>query len=143
MILPDANVLIYAYDETSPFHNKAKAWWERVLSGNEPVGIPMVVVLAFTRILTHTGICTNPLTASEVRRRVTIWFDQPHIRLLSSSESSLKSFYDLLECSGCGGNLSTDALIAAHAREHSAVICSNDRDFDRFPGVKWRNPLVN
>jgi len=50
-------------------------------------------------------------------------------------------FYDLLKEAGMGGNLSTDTLIAIHAREHSAVIYSNDRDFGRFPGIKWANPL--
>lgn len=141
MIVPDANLLIYAYDQASPFHVNAKAWWEDVLSGNEPVGIPMVVVLAFTRILTHTRICQNPMTTREVQERVSVWFGCPHVRLLSTSESSLQVFFDLLTGSGTSGNLCTDALIAVHAREHSAVIYSNDRDFDRFPGIKWTNPL--
>jgi toxin-antitoxin system PIN domain toxin len=141
VIVPDANVLIYAYDETSPYHNKARSWWEALLSGTEPIGIPMVVVLAFTRILTHTAICRNPLTVDEVRVRVEPWFSLPHVRLLSVSESSLGVFFDLLSASGRGGNLSTDALIALVAREHSAVIHSNDTDFNRFPGIKWVNPL--
>jgi len=141
VILPDANLLIYAYDESSPHHVKAKEWWETTLSGSTPVGIPMVVVLAFTRLMTHTSVCQNPLTVREVRNRVDVWFSLPHVRLLQLSESGLDSFFNLLEECGRGGNLSTDALIAVHAREYSATVYSNDRDFDRFPGIKRRNPL--
>ena len=60
MIVPDANLLIYAYDTTSPHHAKARTWWEERLSGDEPVGIPWVVVLAFTRLLTHPAVCAAP-----------------------------------------------------------------------------------
>lgn len=141
MIVPDVNLLVYAYDETNPQHEKARQWWENVLSGAEPVGIPWVVVLGFTRILTHPQICANPLAADEVRRVVSEWMGLPHVRVIQLSNQALELFFDLLEEAGMGGNLATDALIALHSREHSATIHSNDRDFDRFPGIKWFNPL--
>lgn len=141
MIVPDVNLLVYAYDETSPDHGKARRWWEQVLSGSEPVGLPWVVVLAFTRLLTHPQICANPVSVDEVRRAVTGWVDLPHVRIIQLSNRALDLFFDLLEEAGMGGNLTTDALIALHAREHSATVCSNDRDFDRFPGIRWINPL--
>jgi toxin-antitoxin system PIN domain toxin len=141
MIVPDVNLLVYAYDETSPQHAKARDWWEKTLSGTEPVGIPWVVVLGFSRILTHPQICANPIAVEEVRRVVIEWMDLPHVRVIQLSNQALELFFDLLEEAGMGGNLATDALIALHGREHSATIHSNDRDFDRFPGIKWVNPL--
>jgi uncharacterized protein len=69
------------------------------------------------------------------------WLSGPNVRLIQVSQRAVGSFFDLLGEAGMGGNLCTDALIALHAREHSATIYSNDRDFDRFPGVKWINPL--
>lgn len=141
MIVPDANLLIYAHDQSSPHHLKAKTWWENCLSGAEPVGVPMVVVLAFTRLMTHPGICEQPLTTEQVREIVTIWFAAPPVRLLTPSDHSIPAFYDLLQQAGMGGNLTTDALLAVQAREHSATVYSNDRDFDRFPGLKRINPL--
>ncbi|MFU8847429.1 MAG: TA system VapC family ribonuclease toxin [Opitutales bacterium] len=141
MIVPDVNLLVYAYDETCPLHGKARDWWEAALSGTEPVGIPWVVVLGFTRILTHPQISANPLAVAEVRGIVTEWMDLPHLRVIQLSNQALDLFFDMLEAAEMGGNLSTDALIALHAREHSATIHSNDRDFDRFPGIKWINPL--
>lgn len=141
MIVPDVSLLVYAYDETSPQHARARHWWEGVLSGTEPVGIPWVVVLGFARILTHPQICANPLAINDVRQAVTLWTALPHVRIIQLSNQALGFFFDLLEEAGMGGNLATDALIALHAREHSATIHSNDRDFDRFPGIKWVNPL--
>ncbi|MDL5054788.1 PIN domain-containing protein [Oscillatoria laete-virens NRMC-F 0139] len=142
MIVPDANILIYAHDEAAPWHDKARAWWEGALSGTEPVGLAWVVVLAVTRLLTHPTICENPLSPAQVRQLIEGWISVPHVRIIHLSENAPGRFFDLLEEAGTGGNLSTDALIALHALEHSATIVSNDRDFDRFAGVKRINPLV-
>lgn len=141
MIIPDANLLIYAHDSSCPQHPKAKNCWETILSNEEPVGIPWVVVLAFTRIMTHPQICTTPLDSESVREIVNQWLDCPQVRIIQISERAVSVFFDLLNDAGMGGNLSTNALIAAHAREHSARIYSNDRDFERFSGIKWTNPL--
>lgn len=141
MIIPDANLLIYAHDEKSVDHTAAKLWWSSVLSGSEPVGIPWVVVLAFTRLMSHPQICENPLSVEQVRGIALGWFELPQVRLIGVGEASLGRFYDLLEEAGSGGNLSTDALIALHALEHSGTVFSNDRDFGRFAGVRRVNPL--
>ena len=141
MIVPDANLLIYAHDRKSPYHKQAKTWWSKVLSGPEPVGIPWVVVLAFTRLMTHPQICENPLSVEQARGIVTGWMAHPHVRLISVSEGALDRFFDLLEEAGSGGNLSSDALIVLHALEHSGTVYSNDGDFDRFSGIKRINPI--
>jgi hypothetical protein len=142
MIIPDANILIYAHDERSTFHKKATRWWRSVLSGSEPIGIPWVVVLAFTRLITHPQICENPLAVTEVREIVSSWLNVPHLGILQLSDNAPSRFFDLLEEAGSGGNLTTDALIALHAMEYSATIYSNDLDFKRFAGVRCINPLV-
>lgn len=142
MILPDANILIYAHDERSSFHKKAKRWWTQVLGNADPIGIPWVVVLAFTRLMTHPQICENPLSVTEAREIVLYWIEFPQVRLLQLSENALPRFFDILEEAGSGGNLTTDALIALHAMEHSGTVYSNDRDFDRFPGIRRVNPLA-
>ncbi|PXA03517.1 VapC toxin family PIN domain ribonuclease [Coraliomargarita sinensis] len=141
MIIPDANLLIFAHDRTCPQHDKARTWWEAALSSDETIGIPWVVLLAFTRIMTHPQICAAPLDGESVREMVQQWLDCPQVRVIQVSERAVGVFFDLLAEAEMGGNLSTDALIAVHAREHSAVIYSNDRDFDRFPGIRWKNPL--
>jgi toxin-antitoxin system PIN domain toxin len=141
MIVPDANLLIYSYDNRAPQHNEARRWWENALSEDEPVGIPWIVILAFTRLITHPTICADPLTPRQVHGIVRHWLEQPHVRVLSPNPQTLERFFALLNSAGMGGNLSTDALVAAHAVENDAPVCSNDRDFERFPGLRRRNPL--
>ncbi len=141
MIIPDANLLIYAYDSSAPSHRGARHWWEGTLSGNEPVGIPWIVVLAFVRLITHPTLMEQALTVREAEAAVGQWLDCDHVQLLVPRETTLERFFSLLDEAGLGGNLATDALIGAHAQDYGATVYSTDRDFDRFIGVRWVNPL--
>ena len=141
MIVPDTNLLVFAYDLTAARHQPARRWWEEALSGDEPAAIPWIVVLAFTRLLTHPTICARPVTPREVRRCVDTWLAQPHVRVLCPSTDTMQIFFRLLESAGVGGNLTTDAMIAAHAIEQGGVVHTDDRDFSRFAEVKVHNPL--
>jgi uncharacterized protein len=121
----------------------ARRWWESALSGNEPIGIPWVVILAFVRLVTHPVLTENPMTVAEARRAVASWLRLDQVDLITPGTTTFDYFFDLLEQAGTGGNLSTDALIAALAVEHGGYIYSTDRDFSRFPNVPWQNPLVD
>lgn len=141
MIVPDVNLLIYACDSTAPAHRKARAWWESVLSGSEPVGIPWIVILAFVRLMTHPTLSENPMSVGQAQEQVEAWLRCDHVRLLSPEPTTFTRFFDLLTAAGSAGNLCTDALIAALAEEHGGKVYSNDTDFARFPGIAWQNPL--
>jgi predicted nucleic acid-binding protein len=105
------------------------------------VGIPWIVVLAFVRLITHPTLLEHPLTVREAEACVGQWLDCDHVRLLVPRERTFERFFSLLDEAGLGGNLATDALIAAHAEEYSATVHLTDRDFDRFTAVRWINPL--
>lgn len=141
MIVPDANLLLYAYDESFSHHAAARGWWEQVMNGSEPVGLPPVVLLAFVRLATHPSVAAHPRSVAEVRVIVDSWLQTPHVRVLPTSVSLIGRFFDMLVAAGHGGNLSTDALIAAHTLDAGARLYTNDRDFGRFPGVVTVNPL--
>jgi toxin-antitoxin system PIN domain toxin len=141
VIVPDANLLIYAYDTTSPSHLAARRWWEGVLSGREPVGLPWIVVLAFVRLITHPTLSEHPFTVRQAEAAVRQWLDCDHVQLLVPRETTFARFFSLLDEAGLGGNLATDALIAAHAEDYGGTVYSTDRDFDRFEGGRWLNPL--
>ncbi|OIR18593.1 ribonuclease VapC33 [mine drainage metagenome] len=141
MIVPDVNLLVYAYDRTAPAHRRARAWWESVLSGYEPVGLPWIAVLAFVRLTTHPTLNDNPMTVVQARECVESWLERGHVRLLSPEATTFLRFFELLAVGGVGGNLCTDALIAALAEEHGGKVYSNDADFGRFAGIAWENPL--
>jgi uncharacterized protein len=142
MIIPDTNLLIYAYDQSSESHQSARRWWEAALSGSELVGVPWIVVLAFVRLVTHPVVNENPMTVAQARQAVESWLRVDQVELLTPGRATFDYFFDFLEQAGTGGNLSTDAMIAALAMEHGGHIYSTDRDFSRFPGIKWQNPLT-
>ena len=141
MIVPDANLLIYAYHEEDPSHLAALRWWDGLIAGSESVGIPWVVSSAFVRVITNPSALTQPLTPSQAIDFVREWFEFPHITPLNPGAEHLTLMREHLVAAGVGGNLVPDAHIAALAMEYQAEVHSADADFGRFPGLRWRNPI--
>jgi len=142
MILPDANLLLYAYDQSSPFHPKAPAWCERIMSHSSPTILLPVVVFGFVRISTHSRIFTNPLSVAEASAHVRSWLDRKQVRLHDMLPEDVETALSLLETAGTAGNLTSDAQIAAVALRLDAEVHTADLDFGRFAGVRFSNPLV-
>jgi toxin-antitoxin system PIN domain toxin len=142
MKLPDANLLLYAYDELSPHHARARPWVEELLSATEPVGFPWQVLLAFVRLSTRARVFTHPLAPAVAFDIVEGWLAQPCALVLHPTERHLAILRGLVEPLGTAGNITSDAHLAALAIEHGAEVCSADADFGRFPGLRWTNPLA-
>jgi toxin-antitoxin system PIN domain toxin len=142
MILPDANLLLYAYDQSSPFHPKAAAWFEHLMSHSSSVILLPAVVFGFVRISTHPRIFTNPLSVAEASAQVRLWLGRRQVRLHEMLADDVEAALALLESAGTAGNLTTDAQIAAVALRLDAEVHTADLDFGRFAGVRFRNPLV-
>lgn len=143
MIIPDANLLLYSYDNSSRFHRKASAWWSECLSGAEPVGLCSVVLFAFVRIGTSRRAFEHPFSIDEAVDHVRSWLDRSITEHLVTLETDVVQALGWLEAAGAGGNLTTDARIAALAHRYRATVHTADTDFDRFPDVRWHNPLVD
>lgn len=142
MIVPDANLLIYAYDQEAPQHKAARNWWETLLSEDEPVGVPWLVALAFLRIATHPTINRNPMAPAGVMAILKSWEDRACFRYLHPGPRHREILESLVRKAGVSGNRLNDAHIVALAIEHDACIHSSDQDFARFPEVRWLNPLI-
>ena len=142
MIVPDVNLLLYAYDAASPFHSRATSWWQACLTGTEPVGLAHVVMFGFMRVSTSARVFRSPLAASEAAGHVRAWLAQPVAEVLVPGPGHTGHVLNLLDTLGTAGNLVTDAQIAAIAIEHDAVVHTADADFTRFPGVRWLNPVA-
>ncbi|MEI6176235.1 MAG: type II toxin-antitoxin system VapC family toxin [Verrucomicrobiota bacterium] len=142
MIVPDINLLIYAHNDQAPESAKARAWWEAALNGNTPVGIPWISISGFIRLMTHPRVLAQPMDIAQATSHVRSWLVQPPVRILNPGSKFESLFLDYLSVLGSGGNLTTDAQLAALAVEHQAELHSCDSDFSRFPGLRWRNPLV-
>lgn len=142
MIVPDVNLLLYAYDSSNPFHEKAAKWWSDCLSGDELVGLPAIVLFGYLRISTNRKIFQQPLTVTEAGEHIESWLSQSNTRLLEPSWHHIQQTLALLRDAGSSGNLVTDAQIAALAIENQATVHTADTDFRRFLAVSWFNPLT-
>lgn len=141
MILPDINLLIYAYNQAAPLHTQARAWWEGLLNREHPIAMPWAVALGFVRLVTHPRVLEEPLAPDAALRRVEAWFRHPSVQVLDPGPQHLMLIGRLFNSTGVAGALTTDTHLAALAIEHQCELHSNDSDFGRFPGLRWRNPL--
>jgi uncharacterized protein len=141
MMIPDVNLLVYAVDRDSPFHQPARVWLEEALNGTETVGFAWNVVLGFLRLTTRSAVMPNPITIDQSLDLIAAWLAQPPAAIIEPGERHLTLLRDLLSRAGTAGNLTSDAHLAAIALEHGAEVCSTDNDFSRFAELRWRNPL--
>lgn len=141
MIVVDANLLIYSYDVRSPHHKKSLAWIEKVFSGTELVGLPWQTVSAFVRIVTNRKLLGLALTLEHAVKTVDEWLEQPRVRLLLPGEDYWAVIRRVMIEGQASGPLVSAAEIAALTIEYGGVLYTADRDFARFPGLRWRNPL--
>ena len=141
MILPDANLLLYAYDEASPHHSAARGWLEDLLSRPETCALCWPVVLAFLRIGTDPRAFRRPLTVDEGAEIVAEWLDWPTVRLLVPGERHWELLRAALAGGQARGRLVMDAHLAALAQENGATLATADRDFARFRDLRVVYPL--
>lgn len=140
MVIVDANVLIYAVDETGERQADCQAWLDEALGGAETVGFSWAVLLAFMRITTNRAIMPNPLSPEEAIDQVDFWLEAPAAVVVDPGQRHSQNLRGLLREVGTAGNLTTDAHLAALAIESSAAVVSFDRGFGRFESVKHRLP---
>lgn len=141
MILVDANLLLYAYHPRARAHEASRAWLEAVLSGSELVRFAWLTVWAFLRIATNPRVFERPLSVEEAESAVAAWLAQPCAGIVEPAERHWAILQDLLHTGQVSGPLVMDAAIAAIAIEHGATLHTTDRDFSRFPRLRWTNPI--
>ena len=142
MILVDANVLLYAYTPRSPHHERCRAWVEAAFSGDEPVAIAWVTLLAFVRIATNARVFEAPLTAAEAVAIVSSWLEREAVSVLEAGETCWEILRGLVVEAQAAGPLVMDAFLAALALENGATLVSTDREFARFPKLKLADPTA-
>jgi toxin-antitoxin system PIN domain toxin len=141
VIVLDANVLLYAYDVNSENHTKARAWVEQVFSDGTPIGLPWQTVAAFLRVVTNPRLPGKRFTPEEAAQIVDQWLDQPNVRLLAAGDQHWTILRQMMIGGQARGPLVSDAQLAALAIEYGGILQTTDRDFARFPGLRWSNPL--
>jgi uncharacterized protein len=142
MIVLDANLLIYSYDARSSHHKQSLAWIETAFSGTETVGLPWKTVSAFIRVLTNRRLPGLRLSLEQAAELVDEWGAQPSVRFLLPGEDYWQVLRRVIIQGQASGPLVSDAEIAALTIEYGGVLHTADRDFARFPGLRWKNPLA-
>ncbi len=142
MIVIDANLLLYAYNERTDQHLAARTWLNETFASAEEIGLPMQSILAFVRISTNPRLAGVSSTIGTALAVADSWLALPNVRILVPGSRHWAIFKGLCLATALTGDLSTDAHLAALAIEYDATLCSTDRDFARFPGLRWRNPLA-
>ncbi len=140
MIVVDANVLIYAYHPASEHHTACRRWLEDALNGSEQVGFPWQSVLAFLRITTNPRVFTRPLRADEASAIVDEWFEGPQAVVVEPDAGYWNALKHQIHAAQVAGPLVSDAAVATLALQHGARLCTTDRDFTRFAGLRTIDP---
>jgi toxin-antitoxin system PIN domain toxin len=140
MKLLDANILLYAYNSDSVHHQACRAWLEEAFNGDDSLGLPWQTILAFIRISTNTRATSRPLTGERACSIASGWLERPNVAIIDGGERFWPLLRGLTVEAQVSGPLVTDAALAALALEHGAVLCSTDRDFRRFRGLRLYDP---
>jgi toxin-antitoxin system PIN domain toxin len=141
VILIDANLLLYAYHPRAEQHERSRTWLENVLSGSDLVRFAWVTLWAFMRIATTPRVFERPLSATEAEAAISSWLAQPAAGIIEPGERHWSILCGVVRQGQAAGPMVMDAVLAAIALEHGAILCTTDRDFSRFAGLRWSNPL--
>lgn len=142
MILVDANLLLYAKFGDLPQHPRAVQWLQQIVRDGVRVGLPWTSLLAFVRVGSNPRVFARPLALRDAWRQVEEWLALPTVWIPGPTEQHAQVLGRLLVDANVGGNIVMDAHLAALSLEHGLELCTADSDYARFPGVRWRNPLV-
>ena len=141
MILPDVNVLIYAFRSDMPRHDDYRAWLERVVDDESAFGISDLVASGLIRVVTHPRAFANPSAVDKALGFLDALRGQPNAVSIAPGERHWGIFADLCRRVNAKGNIVPDAYLAALAIESGSEWITTDRDYARFPGLRWNHPL--
>ncbi|MBX3326721.1 MAG: type II toxin-antitoxin system VapC family toxin [Nitrospira sp.] len=141
MILVDANLLVYAHVTSLTQHHAARSWLDSRLNGPTPVGLPWPTLLSFVRLVSNPRIFEHPQPISKAWKQVDDWLTCPVAWIPQPTERHREILGSFLTDTLGRSNLVPDAHLAALAIEHGLTLCSTERDFARFPNLRWEDPL--
>jgi uncharacterized protein len=141
MILTDINVLVYAHREDAPNHSAYRTWLEEQINSDRAYGFSDLVLSGFLRVVTHQRIFNPPSELAAALSFTQVIRSQPNAVPITPGARHWEIFIGLCETLRIKGNLVPDAYLAALAIESGSEWITTDRDYSRFPGLKWRHPL--
>ena len=141
MMLVDTNVMIYAHRREADRHLEYRAWMDALVVGPEPYAVSDFALNGVIRIVTDRRIQQNATPTQVALDYAESIREQPHAHVVSPGAGFWSIFRGLCQKAGAAGKLVPDAYLAALAIEHGCEFITADRDFGKFPGLRWRHPL--
>ena len=141
MTLCDVNMLLYAFRADVPDHERYRHWLLGVVGSDGAYAVSPQVLSAVVRIATHPRLFAQPSTTDEALSFCDALLAPTTCAVLVPGPRHWGIFRRLCQQSGAKGNLVPDAYLAALALEHGCELVTTDRDFTRFPGLRWRLPF--
>jgi uncharacterized protein len=141
VILADVNVHLSAYRPDSPTHSRCKRWLDAVIAGESAFGVSPLVLSAVVRIATNRRAFDPPSLTPDAIDYCEELLAQPHCTVIRPGERHWSIFAGLCRATDAKAGLITDTWFAALAIEHGCEWITLDRDFRRFPGLRWREPI--
>lgn len=141
MQLLDVNVVVHAFRKDLPDHDRYARWMEKLVNGDRPFGVPDLVLSGFLRIVTHPRIFSSPSSLDEALGFAEQLCGSDSYVKISPGARHWDIFSSLCRTTKARGNLVPDAYLAALAIESGSQWITDDRDYGRFPELRWRHPL--
>jgi hypothetical protein len=141
VILTDVNVLVYAHREDAADHPQFRRWLEAMIGKTEAFAIADLVLSGFLRVVTHPRIFHPPTPLRGALAFCRFLREQPNAVFISPGARHWQIFTDLCSGANVRGDLVADAFLAALAIESGCEWITTDRDYSRFPGLRWRLPF--
>lgn len=141
MILADVNVLVYAHREEAADHARYRSWLEDQLASESAFGVSELILSGFLRIVTNPRVFATPTPTDLALAAADTVRERPNAVSISPGPRHWSIFAGLCRSAGAKGNLVPDAYLAALAIESGSEWVTTDRDYARFPGLRWRHPF--
>jgi toxin-antitoxin system PIN domain toxin len=139
----DANLLLYASNDSSEFHSRAKEFLMDREADSDILCLTWPVLMAFQRIATHPSIFSNPMSAETAWGNVQQLLKLPRARVIQETASFALDYAEVSKSAGIYGNLVPDAHIATILRQHGVRrFYTADTDFKKFGFLEVVNPLA-
>jgi hypothetical protein len=143
VILPDVNVLVYAFRREAPEHDEYRRWLADLVAGADELALTEAALTGFLRIVSHPKIMPDPAPMPEALRFVEVLRTAARARPVTAAPATWTTLTRwAADDPGLRANLVPDAWLAALAHSHGARLATADRGFARFPGLNWFVPIT-
>lgn len=144
LIAVDTNILVYAHDQDSPWHERARTCVRDLAESAATWAIPWPCVHEFLAVVTHAKIMRRAGAMADALEQIEIWMESPSLQMLGEMQGHWRELKSIILQGRLTAGQVHDARIAAICREHGVTqLWTADRDFTRMAGLKTRNPLLD